>query len=225
MALVEPNLERAFKVVDYVNSKPNEFMEFLKLVWPGLLVDVFPDSILDNGSEGNILYIGRSGEDIVSVHCSPDKQWVFIIPFVGGSLFKTPDGIEEDKELILLAISPFKINMELRDEDDQVVGTRDEGKELQERLQALLRTCRLQLTPITAYQSEYQQLVKKAELWGLNWVHTGDPTDGLLETIPNEPGQYLCGFGPAGLLYKLPGNRFCITLDTRKCSLIHVMEG
>jgi hypothetical protein len=214
------NLERAFKVVDYVYPQPNPLLDFIKQVMPNALHDVFPDSILDKGPEGSILYIGPSGEDIVSVHCTPDKQRVFIIPFVGGSLFKTPDGIEEDKELTLLAISPFKINMELLDEDDQVVGTRDEGKELQERLQALLRACRLQLDPIIAYQNEYSQVLKTAEQWGITWIHTGDHR--MLETIPNEPGQYLCGNGPAGLFYKLPGNRFCITLDTRKCCLIRV---
>lgn len=220
--LSRESFERAFKVVDYVYPKPNPMLDFIKQVMPNALYDVFPDSILDKGPEGSMLYIGPTGENIISAHCSPDKQRVFVIPFVGGALMKNPDGIEEGTELILLAISPFKVSAEMIDENDQVVGIRNKNQELfavQERLEAILRACRVELTPITSTLGE---LEAKAQEGGITWVHTGEFKDGLLETIPNEPGTYLCGNGPAGLLYKLPGNRFCIMLDTRKCKLIRV---
>jgi len=201
---VEYNLERVFKVIDYVDSKPNEF---LKQVWPGLLVDVFPDSILDKGPDGSILYYDIDSTTIHSERCYPDTQRVFLVPFVGGSFFKNPEGVDPTKPISLIAIQPFKAE--------------DEG--IQERIQAILDACRLKLDPVTAYQSEYQHLAARAQQWGITWVHTGNPTDGILETIPNEPGNYLCGKDPAGLFYKLPSNRYCITLDTRKCALISVM--
>lgn len=217
MLPVQINFERAFKVVNYIDPKPNELLEFIKLVRPGIPIDIFPDSILDKGPEGAVLYIGPSGMDVVRVQCSPEKHRVFIIPFVGGSLIKNPDGIEEYKELTLLAICPFKIDLEL-----SPYPTPSIDNELQERLEALLAACRVELTPILSTLSEHHRVVQKALEWGLTWVYDGDPTKGLLDTIPNEPGTYLCGNGPSGLLYKLPGDRFCITLDTRKCKLIQV---
>lgn len=219
------NFERVFKVTDYTDPKPNPMLDFIKQVMPNATYDVFQDSIVDKGPEGSILYIGPTGENIISVHCSPDRQRVFIIPFVGNCFIKSPEEIEDGKELTLLAIRPFKINMELRDENNQIVGTRDEVNELQERLESLLSACRRELTPITSTLSEHHRVVQKALEWGLTWVYDGDPIKGLLDTIPNEPGTYLCGNCTAGLLYKLTDSRYCALLDTRKCTLIHVMEG
>lgn len=223
--LIRESFERPFKVVDYVNSKPNPMLDSIKQVWPGILVDVFPDSILDKGPEGSMLYIGPTGENVIVAHCSPDKQRVFVIPFVGGALIKNPDGVEEGKELTLLAISPFKISAELIDENEQVVGIRDKNWELfavQERLEALLSASRVELNPTISTLSEHHKVVQKALEWGLTWVYDGDFKKGILDTIPNEPGTYLCGNGQAGLLYKLPGNRFCIMFDSRKCELLRV---
>lgn len=227
--LKRESFEQAFKVVDYVDPKSNPLIDFIKEAMPNVMHDVFLesflDSFLDTGPDGHILYIGPSGINIVSSLCGPDRPKVFIIPFVGGSLVKLPDGIEEGKELSVIAIPPFKVSTEIIDEGDQVVGIRNKNQmlyALQERLEALLRSCPVEMNPITVNMNELDRLDAKAQEWGVTWVHTRRFQDGLLETIPHEPGNYLCGNGPAGLLYKLPGNRFSIMLDSRKCRLVTV---
>jgi hypothetical protein len=219
------SFERAFKVVDYIDPKPDPLFNAIKQV--GTVHDLFLDSFLDTGPEGHILYVGPSGVNLVSVLCSPNCPKVVIIPFVSGSLVKIPDGIKvkEGKELSIVPIHPFKVSAEIIDEDGHVAGIRNKNQELyavQERLQALLRSCSHEMNPLTVTMSELDVLDAKAQEWGITWVHTGNFKDGLLETIPHEPGRYLCGNGPAGLLYKLPDNRFCMMLDSRKCRSIEV---
>jgi hypothetical protein len=153
-----------------------------------------------------------------------NKELWLVISFNKRDRIELP-ATNSPKDIEIRHVRPFEIKHELRDESDVLVGF-DRDKEqlaLCERLELLLTSLVMQaFQPFEGTQAQCLEHVENFLGSPPTWFFNGDD---ILDSLPTEPGTYLCGQGATGRIYKLQGTaQICLYVDSRFSRVVKVVR-
>ena len=183
-------------------------------------------TMISSNSLGFLSYYKSDGKSMVSFKFpeGKDNQELWLV-----TSFNLRDKLEipssdAPRDIEIRHLRPFETKSEIFDEGRLIGRDRDkEATTLYDRLETLLATVLVKtMNPFKGVHGRCQETIKTVLGKPPTWIFDGDE---MFDTLPSNPGLYLCGNKGTGRITRLAGtDKVCAYVDSRLSVVVKVLS-